>query len=205
MAGKREEQKRATRVHILDAAAGLLVDRGYSALSTLAVQRAAGVTRGALLHHFPTFAALVSELVAHLVARNEAAVHEVAAQLDNSSNPVMRALTALHESMTRPAAQAEFELWAAARTDPALAVALRDAERRAGRDLHRVIDTLFGPRIIDHPRYPAIRDLTVAILRGTALARPLHATGHSATTTVDQWAEAIDILITPPMQHQSDK
>ncbi|MBF6206807.1 TetR/AcrR family transcriptional regulator [Streptomyces gardneri] len=196
MAGVREEQKRATRVRILEAAADLLAEQGYRALSTLSVQRAAGVSRGALLHHFPTIGALIAELVGHLVARNEAAVREVATGLDAGADPTVRALTALYESMTRPAAQAEFELWAAARTDPALAEALRAAERKAGRDLHRVVDTLFDPDIVAHPRYPAVRDLTIAILRGTAMSRPLRTTERAATATIDQWAQAMNVLLT---------
>ncbi|UAK32811.1 TetR/AcrR family transcriptional regulator [Nocardia asteroides] len=196
MAGVREEQKRATRVRILEAAADLLAEQGYRALSTLSVQRAAGVSRGALLHHFPTIGALIAELVGHLVARNEAAVREVATGLGAGADPTVRALTALYESMARPAAQAEFELWAAARTDPALAEALRAAERKAGRDLHRVVDTLFDPDIVAHPRYPAVRDLTIAILRGTAMSRPLRTTERAATATIDQWAQAMNVLLT---------
>ncbi|MFE7744142.1 TetR/AcrR family transcriptional regulator [Nocardia sp. NPDC057455] len=195
MAGLREEQKRATRVRILDAAADLLAEQGYRALSTLSVQRAAGVSRGALLHHFPTLGALIGELVGHLVARNESAVREVAARSGPGTDPLRRALTALYESMARPAAQAEFELWAAARTDPALAEALRAAERQAGRDLRRVVDALFGPDMVAHPRYPAVRDLTIAILRGTAMSRPLRTSERAATATIDRWAEAMTVLL----------
>ncbi|WP_280248385.1 TetR/AcrR family transcriptional regulator [Nocardia abscessus] len=195
MAGVRAERKRATRAHILDAAADLLAEQGYRALTTLSVQRAAGVSRGALLHHFPTIGALIAELVGHLVARNEAAVREIATGLGDGADPVPRALTALYESMARPAAQAEFELWAAARTDPALAEALRAAERKAGRDLRRVVDALFGPDVVGHPRYPAVRDLTIAILRGTAMSRPLRSTERAATATIDRWAEAMTVLL----------
>ncbi|WP_280240839.1 TetR/AcrR family transcriptional regulator [Nocardia abscessus] len=195
MAGVRAERKRATRAHILDAAADLLAEQGYRALTTLSVQRAAGVSRGALLHHFPTIGALIAELVGHLVARNEAAVREIAAGLGDGADPVLRALTALYESMARPAAQAEFELWAAARTDPALAEALRAAERKAGRDLRRVVDALFGPDAVGHPRYPAVRDLTIAILRGTAMSRPLRSTERAAMATIDRWAEAMTVLL----------
>ncbi|WP_028478495.1 TetR/AcrR family transcriptional regulator [Nocardia sp. CNY236] len=198
MEGSRARQKRATRDRILDAAADLLAAQGYRALSTLSVQRAAGVSRGALLHHFPTMAALVPELVAHLVTLNEAAVHQVAERLGENTDPVVRALSAVYESMARPAAQAEFELWAAARTDPALATALHAAEQHAGRDLHRVIDTLFGPDLVVHPRYPAVRTLTVAILRGIAMSRPLRTTERVATTTIDQWADVIAMLLESP-------
>ncbi|WP_043724115.1 TetR/AcrR family transcriptional regulator [Nocardia asiatica] len=195
MAGLRAERKQATRAHILDAAADLLAERGYRALTTLSVQRAANVSRGALLHHFPTIGTLIAELVGHLVARNEAAVEEIAAGLGDGGDPLARALTALYESMTRPAAQAEFELWAAARTDPALAEALRAAERKAGRDLRRVVDGLFGPDVVAHPRYPAVRDLTIAILRGTAMSRPLRTTERGATATIGQWAQAMTVLL----------
>lgn len=147
------------------------------------------------MHHFPTLGALIGELVGHLVARNEAAVREAAAGLDHGADPVLRALTALYESMARPAAQAEFELWAAARTDPALAEALRTAERNAGRDLRRVVDALFGPDVVAHPRYPDVRDLTIAILRGTAISRPLRSSERAATATIDRWAEAMTVLL----------
>ncbi len=201
MTGKRDEQKRATRARILDAATTLLIERGYAALSTLAVQRTAGVTRGALLHHFPTLDELLRALVAHLVERNEAVVRAVALRGDHPGDPIARTLTALYEAMTGPAATAEFELWAAARGDSALAALLRAAERRAGRDLYRVIDDLFGPDIVTHPRYPQVRDLTVAVLRGTAAARPLRDSARAEATTLRYWADAIAALLVYPVEN----
>ncbi|MEV0291943.1 TetR/AcrR family transcriptional regulator [Nocardia sp. NPDC050710] len=191
----RDEQKRATRARILGVATELLVERGYSALTTVAVQNAAGISRGALLHHFPTIHELSKALVADLVERNEAAARTAAQRLGGAADPVERALTALYETMTRPPAQAEYELWAAARTDPRLAVALLEAERAAGRDLFRVVDDLFGPQVAAHPRYPVIRDLTIAMLRGTAMSRVLHTTDKAAEATLRNWADTIRILL----------
>ncbi|MBF6288727.1 TetR/AcrR family transcriptional regulator [Nocardia cyriacigeorgica] len=193
----REQQRAATRARILDAATDLLVERGYAGWSTLAVQHAAGLSRGALLHHFPTLDALTAALVQHVVELNERAAHQAADAIGAAADPIERTLTALLDTLTRPAAQAEQELWAAARTDAGLATVLRESERRAGRDLHRVIDTLFGPEITAHPRYPAIRDLTIAMLRGVAAAHPLRTTGHAETRTLRYWAEAIRALIGP--------
>ncbi|MFD4431097.1 TetR/AcrR family transcriptional regulator [Nocardia sp. NPDC058497] len=196
----REEQKQATRARILDAATDLLVRRGYSALTTVAVQEAAGLSRGALLHHFPTIAELSKALVQNLVQRNEQAALAAAARFDTDADPVDRALTALYESMTRPVAQAEMELWAAARTDPDLAAALQHAERAAGRDLVRVVDELFGPEVVAHPRYPVIRDLTITVLRGTAAGRALHTSENSAHTTLREWAAIVRTLLADPMR-----
>ncbi|NEW39907.1 TetR/AcrR family transcriptional regulator [Nocardia cyriacigeorgica] len=191
----REQQRTATRARILDTATQLLVERGYAGLSTLAVQEAAGLSRGALLHHFPTIHALTAALVEHLVQLNEVAARAAAESIGDSADAVDRTLTALLDTMTRPPARAEQELWAAARTDPDLATVLRDSERRAGRDLYRVIDTLFGQEITAHPRYPAIRDLTIAILRGIVVAHPLRTSTQTEIHTIRHWADTIRTLL----------
>lgn len=195
----RAEQKQATRARILDAATALLAERGYSALTTVAVQRSAQISRGALLHHFPTLRDLSQALVADLVALNEVATRAAATRIGTSADPIERALASLYESMSQPPAQAEFELWSAARTDPDLAAALRIAERAAGRDLHRVIDALFGPRIVAHPRYPAVRDLSIAMLRGLAASRALRSSEKADRAALAQWADIIRTLLTPEM------
>ncbi|MEV4154970.1 TetR/AcrR family transcriptional regulator [Nocardia salmonicida] len=191
----RAEQKQATRARILEAARTLLAQRGYAALTTLAVQREAQISRGALLHHFPTLRDLSQALVADLVELNERATQAAAARIGTGADPVERALAALYESISQPPAQAEFELWSAARTDPDLAAALRIAERAAGRDLHRVIDTLFGPSLVTHPRYPAVRELTVVMLRGVASSQPLRSSEKADRAVLAQWAGIVRELL----------
>lgn len=192
----REQQKQATRARILDAAIDLLVDRGYSALTTVAVQGAAGLSRGALLHHFPTVKELTTALVETLVQRNEVAARAAADRLGPDTDPVERTLTALYESMTRPPAQAELELWTAARTDGDLAAALKEAERAAGRDLFRVVDDLFGRQIAAHPRYPVVRDLTITMLRGAVAGKLLRTSQNANPPVLQEWAHIVRMLLT---------
>ncbi len=191
----RDEQKKATRARILDVATNLLVERGYSALTTVAVQHAAQISRGALLHHFPTMQNLTEALVANLVQLNEVAARETSQRIGAAADPVERALAVLHETMTTSPAQAEFELWAAARTDEELAAVLRTAERKAGRDLHRVVDDLFGREIVSHQHYPIIRDLTITMMRGLAIARVIRASDKSADATLQNWANTIKTML----------
>lgn len=159
------------------------------------MQEAAGISRGALLHHFPTVAELTRALVASIVQSNEAVARAAATRIGGKMDAVDRALMALFETMTYPVAQAEFELWTAARTNPELAAVLMEAERDAGRDLRRVVDSLFGPEIVSHPQYEVISDLSITMLRGLALSRSLRTSDHTVHVTLNRWAEIVRSLL----------
>ncbi len=55
--------RRNLRSAILESAVSSLIEQGTAATTTLEVQRRAGVSRGALLHHFPTHASLLAATV----------------------------------------------------------------------------------------------------------------------------------------------
>src|SRR5882724_1446946 len=63
------ERTEATRRKILDAAVSLLGERGYAGLRTADVALAAGVSKGAQTHHFPSKDALVVAVVEHVFRR----------------------------------------------------------------------------------------------------------------------------------------
>ena len=87
----REQQRLATRRRIVRAAVDSFEALGYAATTTLEVQRRAGVSRGALLHHFRTRAELVAAAVAELVSQNGAASRESLAQASGDLDPIDRA------------------------------------------------------------------------------------------------------------------
>jgi AcrR family transcriptional regulator len=58
-----EERRAATRSLLLDATLHCLGQHGYAATSISSITKQAGVSRGALLHHFPT----KNELIAHAI------------------------------------------------------------------------------------------------------------------------------------------
>ena len=65
---RRTQAERAgeMRARILDAAVQVLVDKGYAGWRTVDVAAQAGVSRGALTHHFPSRDELLVEVVAHV-------------------------------------------------------------------------------------------------------------------------------------------
>ena len=77
MATKRAEQGRATREHIVEVAAGLFAENGYEDTSIEDILGAAGISRGALYHHFAGKEAVfkaVTELIESRLATEMRAV-----------------------------------------------------------------------------------------------------------------------------------
>jgi AcrR family transcriptional regulator len=63
------ERRAATRTALLDAAIECLVEYGYAKTTTRRIAERAGVTRGALQHHFASKAELLGELIRYVRAK----------------------------------------------------------------------------------------------------------------------------------------
>ena len=184
----RELQRLATRQRILRAAVESFQALGYAATTTLEVQRRAGVSRGALLHHFPTRPQLVAAAIAELVRMNGAASQESLAEASTDLDPIDRARRALRSMVSRPAFGIEMELWMAARSDPELRSHLRKAERAAMKDWQEGLAEMFGPDLVAHPAYPAVIAVTTPLMRGLAVTRSLTTSTSALERSLDAWA-----------------
>ena len=191
---QREQQKQATRTRILSAAMGCLIDLGVARTTTLEVQRRAEVSRGALLHHFPTHTDLMYALIETIVVRNEQAVSKRLRRKSAAADPVERAIHILVDSMKEPSFLAEIELWVVARTDSELRAALVAAERRALRDRKRVLDEIFAP-LRDAPAYELVVNTSLEFVRGLAISGILRSNPQSTAALVQQWIWATRQLL----------
>ncbi len=186
--------ERSIRDRILDAAVQSLIEQGAARTTTLEVQRQAGVSRGALLHHFPTHADLLSATVTDLVRRNEQTVFEMLEKLQKAPDAVERAIRALALMMAQPAFMAELELWALARTDEGLRVALLRVERDARKESERVLRALFAP-VADRPGHDAVIAMTADYLRGFVLSGVLRRNPVRRQQMISNWVRATQILL----------
>ena len=175
VAGPRSRSERTadSRLLILDAAVACLVEEGYAGASTLAVQARAGVSRGRLLHHFPSRAELLVAAAEHVATtRLEEVRHRAAALMDDGPTGrerVDRAIDLMWTTFQEPPFWAAMELWTAARTAPALRAALRGEERRLRAAIAAVADGIWGAEIARSPLYPDLTELLFTSMRGVAL------------------------------------
>jgi AcrR family transcriptional regulator len=123
--GRRAAQGRATRGQLVEVATRLFADHGYEGTSIDAVLSAAGVSRGALYHHFAGKEALFEAVVSAVTERVTA---ELAGTVGDCPDPV----TALHT-----AAQA----WVGLAGDPVIQrIVLVDAPSVLGWERWRTMD-----------------------------------------------------------------
>jgi AcrR family transcriptional regulator len=171
--GARARRSADSRALILEAAVACLVEDGYAGASTLAVQARAGVSRGRLLHHFPSRAELLVAAAQHLAGTSLVAVQARAERLmaDQPPGPerVERAIELLWATFQEPPFWAALELWTAARTDPELRGALRTEEPRLRAAIRAVADGIWGPEASAAPLYDELRELLFTSMRGVAL------------------------------------
>lgn len=186
--------ERSIRDRILDAAVQSLIEQGAARTTTLEVQRKAEVSRGALLHHFPTHAELLSATVVDLVRRNEQSVFELLDKLQSAPDAVERAIRALALMMAQPPFMAELELWALARTDEGLREALLKVERDARTESERVLRALFKP-VADRPGHDAVIAMTTDFLRGFVLSGVLRRNPVRRQQMISNWVRATQILL----------
>jgi AcrR family transcriptional regulator len=83
--GKRAAQGRATRGQLIDVATRLFAEQGYEGTSIEAVLAAAGVSRGALYHHFAGKEALFEAVVS---AATDRVTAELTEAISGCSDPV---------------------------------------------------------------------------------------------------------------------
>ena len=192
-----EERSRVMRQRLLEATVECLVERGWSGTTTTLVSQRAGVSRGAQLHHFPTKNDLVVAAVEHLSEVRGAELADAAAALPNGRRRTRAVLEMLAEHFTSPVFTAALELWVAARTDPALAVAVGPLEQRIGREIHRHTVELLGA----DETQPGVRELvqaTLDLVRGLGLATTITDDAVRRSRILDEWAGVLDERLDTP-------
>ncbi|MCK0439310.1 TetR/AcrR family transcriptional regulator [Gordonia alkaliphila] len=167
----RDLQRARTRETLLNATIHCLVVHGYADTTTQRIQDEAGVSRGALLHHFGSKSELLVAAIHHIADIRLAHVADVMGDLGDDPDGLRRMVQAVREAMAGPPFQAAMELWTASRTNAELREALVPAERRLGTAVHAVFDAHVG---IDDPQQAQVAfESLMALVRGLEVTRNL--------------------------------
>jgi AcrR family transcriptional regulator len=167
--GRDTPKSARTRTRILDCAMRLFVEVGYGRATNARIADEAGLTRGAMLYHFPTREDLVEAAAAHINTARITLLSAAAADAPPGMDRAEHAIDVYWSMLNTLPFVAFAELEAAARTDPA--VAERLAAYREAFDQAQVGDQLSGLFSAGAgARFQTSRDLARFMLEGLARA-----------------------------------
>lgn len=162
-------KSRRTRARILDEAVKVIASSGYAAATNAAVAEAAGITRGAMLYHFPTREDLLEGVIGYLQAERAELFRRAAEDLPPGADVTEHAIDSYWDLLRHPAFTAFMELETAARTDSVVAALIAPA--RAEFDRAQIGDHFLKMLHAGAgPRFQASRDLARFMLEGLARA-----------------------------------
>jgi AcrR family transcriptional regulator len=171
--GTRAYQRETTRSALIDATIDVLVEDGYRGLTTRRIADRAGVAQSTLMHHFETREALIVEAIPRIatqLASDALGQVDLAALRDPKHREAV--LDAAWREFSSPQALAAATLWSAAWSEPELASTLREVELRLNTILSSTAAALF-PDLPGDPRFPALIDAAVSLIRGLVMAIPI--------------------------------
>ena len=170
-----QTKSQLTRQAILQAAVDCFYEYGYANTSTAQIADKAQVSRGAMLHHFPSRAELVAATVGYLNHQRVQlfTAEENAAQAGAEFTRIDEGIDIYWRQLNTPTFIVFFELKTAARTDLELAAVLEPAlAEYESAWLQTVID-LF-PDLSKSNEFERATHLTQILLEGMAMARATH-------------------------------
>jgi AcrR family transcriptional regulator len=167
--GWQAQKSAATQRRVLEAAIACFVEAGYSRTTTTMIADRAGLSRGAMLHHFPSKAEVVKAAVDYLHAKRLRAFRKAVAGIAPGKNRLRGALRAYWQHVTHPLFYAFAELKVTARTDPELAEILEPAQAAFEREWTAAARELFPDWRDDEEAMGLALDLLQYTLDGMAL------------------------------------
>ncbi len=167
-----QAQKSAmTRDRILDAAINCFIELGYTNVTTAKVASAAGVSRGAMLHHFPSKTELIQAAVEYLHDKLLEDYTRRVASIPSSLKGQKRrraGLDAYWEHLTGDLFVVYHELCVASRTDPELNAILENSQQLFEKHVRESNTELFEEWKDRGDRFLLAMDVTKFMMEGMA-------------------------------------
>jgi AcrR family transcriptional regulator len=161
----------ATRARLIDATIRCLIKYGYSRTTTPRVAEEAGMSRGAMLHHFENGTALMQAAIAELHEKRLRAFRRSA---DSTIHEVHTLVRAYWKQVSSQTFTAFHELALAARTDRDLAHILVPAQEEFRVRWYEQAIELFPEWQANRPGFDLALGLSQNVLEGMAVNRLTH-------------------------------
>jgi AcrR family transcriptional regulator len=192
--GPQQERSRTTHQRLLAATIESLAEAGWAATTLAAVAARAGVSRGAMQHHFPTREDLITAALDFMFDQRMSEVREQALVIPAGADRIEAVVVGLVDYFTGTFFKAALQVWTAAAADPALRERIVPLEAKFGRAVHRAAIDLLGADDSD-PLTHRLVQATLDLGRGLGLANVLTDDSRRRKQVVKAWAEQMAVVL----------
>jgi len=161
----------ATRNRIIDAAIKCLLEYGYAKTTTPLIAKEAGLSRGAMMHHFSNRLTIIQKVIEHLHAKRLRAFTKSIENVEPGSTEIHDSVGAYWEQVNHPLFLAFHELSVAARTDKDLAAILEPARAEFKQQWYDMAVQVFPQWQGSKERFDIALHLSQNLLEGMAINR----------------------------------
>ena len=193
--GWQAQKSAMTRERILDAAIDCFIKEGYNRMTTAKVASNAGVSRGAMLHHFPSKTELIQATVEYLhdqlIEDFSSRVNQIPESLQGADRR-RAGLDAYWDHLTGDLFVAYHELCVAGRTDEELGGILKTSQRNFEKHVAESNVELFSEWNDRGELFLLAMDLTKFLMEGMALGQMTSARDKRVTRMMDYLGDRLE-------------
>ncbi|NMM84056.1 TetR family transcriptional regulator [Rhodococcus sp. SRB_17] len=192
----KQDRSRFTRSHLLEVTVDCLAELGWGATTMSVVAQRAGVSRGAMQHHFPTREDLITAALEMMFDARMDQARKESTDLPSGAGRTEAVIVRLVEYYTGTLFKAALQVWTAAASDPELKARVLPLEERFGRIAHRMAVASLGVDDSD-PTTHRLVQATLDLARGLGLADVLTDDSRRRSEVVKAWAAQLDSALVP--------
>lgn len=191
----KQDRSRITRERLLGASIELLAAQGWAATTVGAVAAAAGVSRGAAQHHFPTREDLITAALVHMIDQRLVSVATVDSELpEPGPERTIAVVRLIVDHYTSDLFKAALQVWTAAASDPALADRVLPLEAAMSREVLKYAAAALERDPADARVRRAIQT-TLDLARGLGLADVLSDDSERRDKIIRFWGQTMDDVL----------
>jgi AcrR family transcriptional regulator len=191
----KQDRSRATRARLLETTVRCLSEHGFPATTVGFVAAEAGISRGAVQHHFRTREDLIVAALEHMFAERVALLDALPDPDGDGPERVHTVVAGLVDAIGGELFRAALQVWTVASADPELRAAVLPLERHFARGVHRRAVRLLRADDGD-PEVRALIQATLDMARGLALAGILTDDSRRRARVVRAWSARLAEALT---------
>lgn len=191
-----QEMKSArTRRRILEATLDSIYEDGFQKASTTEIVRRAGVSRGALLHHYPSKEVLIAAAVEHLLEAEIADIRKVAAAYAEKRLTIDDFIDDMWRRFSGRLFMITIDFLASARTDEKLRQSVIPVSLQFHRSLNEIWSHFFVNKKTAPQKVQVLLNMTLCLMRGMGIQTIVRKDPQYYAEMQESWKEILRTLL----------